>query len=414
MKFTEEDIEFLKSKDIFSHDFLNYLKNFKFTGDIYSFKEGSVVFPNEPLLTVKAKLIEAQIIETFLLQTINHQSLIATKASRIKFAAKDSVVLEMGARRAHGASSSHLGARAAYIGGVEGTSNVLADQLHNIPSGGTMAHSWVQLFDSEYEAFKAYAKIYPKASTFLVDTYDTLNSGIPNAIKVIKEILIPQGIDKYSIRIDSGDLTYLSKQAKKMFNDAGLPNCKIVVSNALDERLIKTLLEQGAPIDIFGVGERLITAKSDPVFGSVYKLVAVENESNIIPKIKISDNIEKITTPHFKKVYRIYSNGKAEADLITVYDEKINKNEPLTIFDSLSTWKTKTYTKYDLKELHQVIFKSGKRVYDLPNIEQIREFAKSELNSLWDEVRRFDYPHKYYVDLSDKLWRIKQNLINQN
>ncbi|MDY0023666.1 MAG: nicotinate phosphoribosyltransferase, partial [Candidatus Izemoplasmatales bacterium] len=319
LKFTEEDIEFLKNKDIFSQDFLDYLKNFKFTGDIYSFKEGSVVFPNEPLLTVKAKLIEAQIIETFLLQTINHQSLIATKASRIKFAAKDSIVLEMGARRAHGASSGHLGARAAYIGGVEGTSNVLADQLYNIPSGGTMAHSWVQLFDSEYEAFKAYAKIYPKASTFLVDTYDTLNSGIPNAIKVIKEILVPQGIDKYSIRIDSGDLTYLSKQAKKMFNAAGLPNCKIVVSNALDERLIKTLLEQGAPIDIFGVGERLITAKSDPVFGSVYKLVAIENESNIIPKIKISDNIEKITTPHFKKVYRIYSNGKAEADLITVH-----------------------------------------------------------------------------------------------
>ncbi|MGD9964667.1 MAG: nicotinate phosphoribosyltransferase, partial [Candidatus Izemoplasmatales bacterium] len=333
-KFNEEDLQYFRNKKIFSEDFLEYLKNFKFTGDIYSFKEGSIMFPNEPVITIKAKLIEAQIIETYFLQTVNHQSLIATKASRIKNAAQGRKVLEMGARRAHGESSSVLGARAAYIGGIDGTSNVLSDQLYEVPANGTMAHSWVQLFDNEYDAFKAYAKHYPNSCTLLVDTYDTLSSGIPNAIKVIKEILVPIGAKNYAIRIDSGDLTYLAKQARKMFDEAGLKDCKIVVSNALDERLIQTLISQGAPIDLFGVGERLITAKSDPVFGSVYKLVAIEREGKIIPKIKISDNAEKITTPHFKKVYRIYTeDGKAEADLITIFDEKIDFTKPLTIFD---------------------------------------------------------------------------------
>ena len=415
LKFTEDDITFLKKKNIFSEGFLEYLKNFKFTGDIYSFKEGSVIFPNEPIMTIKAKLIEAQIIETFLLQTINHQSLIATKAARIKQAAKGRIVLEMGARRAHGASSSVLGARSAYIAGIDGTSNVLADQIYGVPSGGTMAHSWVQLFENEYEAFKSYAKHYPHSTTFLVDTYDTLDSGVPNAIKVIKEVLIPMGAKSYSIRIDSGDLTYLAKQARSLLDKAGLPNCKIVVSNALDERLINTLISQGAPIDVFGVGERLITAKSDPVFGSVYKLVAIEKNNEIIPKIKISENVEKITTPHFKKVYRIYSeDNKAEADLITIYNEIIDNSKPLTIFDQHNTWKTKTFTNYTVKELHHTIFKDGEKVYKSPKIKAIREFVSEELNSLWDEVKRFDFPHKYYVDLSKKLWDVKQNLISSN
>lgn len=415
LKFTEDDITFLKKKNIFSEGFLEYLKNFKFTGDIYSFKEGSVIFPNEPIMTIKAKLIEAQIIETFLLQTINHQSLIATKAARIKQAAKGRIVLEMGARRAHGASSSVLGARSAYIAGIDGTSNVLADQIYGVPSGGTMAHSWVQLFENEYEAFKAYAKHYPHSTTFLVDTYDTLDSGVPNAIKVIKEVLIPMGAKSYSIRIDSGDLTYLAKQSRSLLDKAGLPNCKIVVSNALDERLINTLISQGAPIDVFGVGERLITAKSDPVFGSVYKLVAIEKNNEIIPKIKISENVEKITTPHFKKVYRIYSeDNKAEADLITIYNEIIDNSKPLTIFDQHNTWKTKTFTNYTVKELHHTIFKDGEKVYKSPKIKAIREFVSEELNSLWDEVKRFDFPHKYYVDLSKKLWDVKQNLISSN
>lgn len=412
LHFTDNDIEFLKTKNSFDESFLNYLKTFKFSGDIYSFSEGSVIFPNEPLITVKANLIEAQIIETFLLQTINHQSLIATKASRIKYAAKGKIILEMGARRAHGLSSSTLGARAAYIGGVDGTSNVLADQLFGVPSGGTMAHSWVQIFPDEYQAFMAYAKAYPNNSTFLVDTYDTLKTGVPSAIKVIKEYLIPNKASNYSIRIDSGDLTYLAKQARSMLDEAGLTECKIVVSNSLDEHTIDTLLSQKAPIDIFGVGERLITAKSDPVFGSVYKLVAVKEDKTIIPKIKISDNVEKITTPHFKNVYRIYSEDeKAEADLITVFDEIIDSNKPLTIFDPHHTWKTKTFTNYKLKQMHNTIFKDGVRIYNKPSLSTIKAYAEQELNSLWDEVRRFDNPHQYYVDLSEKLWRIKHNMI---
>ena len=415
LNFTKEDVEYLRKQKLFDEEFLKYLLDFKFTGDIYAFKEGSIMFPNEPVVTVKAKLIEAQIIETFLLQTINHQSLIATKASRIKFAAQGKKVLEMGARRAHGESSSILGSRAAYIAGIDGTSNVASDQLFGVPAGGTMAHSWVQLFDNEYEAFKAYAKHYPNNSTFLVDTYDTLGSGVPNAIKVIKEILLPINAKNYSIRIDSGDLTYLAKQARKMFDEAGLPDCKIIVSNALDERLIQTLITQGAPIDLFGVGERLITAKSDPVFGSVYKLVAIERNNKIVPKIKISDNEEKITTPHFKKVYRIYAeNGKAEADIITLHDEVIDTNEPLTIFDQYSTWKTKTYEKYTLVEMQKPIFLAGKKVYELPTLKEVRDFAEKGLNGLWEELRRFDFPHKYYVDLSKKLWDVKQKLIKTN
>lgn len=412
LSFRNEDIDFLAQKEIFDPAFLDYLSEFRFHGDIYAFPEGSVIFPNEPILTVKANIIEAQIIETFLLQAVNHESLIATKATRLKYAAKGKAILEMGARRAHGETSSLLGARAAYIGGIDGTSNVLSDQLYGVPSGGTMAHSFVQLFDSELEAFRVYAKHYPNQSTFLVDTYDTLNSGIPNAIKVIQEDLLPQKATNYAIRIDSGDLTYLAKQARQMLDSAGLEDCKIVVSNSLDERLIETLLLQGAPIDLFGVGERLITAKSDPVFGCVYKLVAVEDKQTIVPKIKISDNVEKITTPHFKKVVRIYDQSHhAEADLIMVHSETIDTKKPLTIFHPHDTWKKKTYENYSVKEMHQVIFKAGKLVYQIPSLKETREYVVSELNTLWEEIRRFDNPHIYYVDLSKKLWDIKQNLL---
>lgn len=412
LRFEDQDIAFLKQKDAFSEAFLDYLKTFKFSGDIFAFPEGSVVFPNEPILTVRANIIEAQIIETFLLQAVNHQSLIATKATRMKYAAKGRPILEMGARRSHGATSSNLGARASYIGGIDGTSNVLADQLYGVPSGGTMAHSFIHMFDSEYEAFKAYANHYPDASTFLVDTYDTLKSGVPHAIQVIKEVLLPRHAKNYAIRIDSGDLTYLAKRARQMLDDAGLEDCRIVVSNSLDEWLIEALLQQGAPIDLFGVGERLITAKSDPVFGGVYKLVAVEHDHEIIPKIKISNNEEKITTPHFKKVYRIYDKSHhAEADWITLYDEPVDTGKPLTIFDPQATWKRKTFERYDILEMHQPIFLEGRLVYKRPRLSDIRAYVQKELETLWEEVRRFENPHAYYVDLSERLWNLKQTLI---
>ena len=414
LNFNDDDIEFLKSKKLFSDGFLKYLRNFKFTGDLYAFKEGSIVFPNEPILTIKAPIIEAQILETYLLQVINHQTLIATKASRIKYASGGRTVIEMGARRAQGLTASLDGARAAYIGGIDATSNVISDQIYGVPSGGTMAHSWIQMFDSEYEAFKTYAEIYPNHSTFLVDTYDTLLSGIPNAIKVIKEVLVPKGVKSYSIRIDSGDLTYLSKAARKLLDSAGLENCTITVSNSLDERIIKDLLIQGAPIDVFGVGERLITAKSDPVFGSVYKLVAIEENSEVIPKIKISDNVEKITTPHFKSVYRIIDDeGHFEADLITLKDEIVDGTIPLTIFDPINIWKQKTFNEYQLMSMQENIYENGKRVYDLPSLKEVREYAHFQLNSLWPEVRRFDFPHQYYVDLSKSLWKVKNRMIEE-
>ena len=414
ISFSEDDIAYLRKRNLFNDQFLTYLENFKFTGDIYAIEEGTVIFPNEPLITVRAPIIEAQLIETYLLVAINHQSLIATKASRLKYAAKDRLIIEMGARRAHGVSSANLGARAAYIGGADFTSNTYADRHHLIPASGTMAHSWIQLFDTEYQAFKAYAESYPEHSTFLLDTYDTLKSGVPNAIKVIQEVLIPKGIKKCAVRIDSGDLTYLSKKARKMLDEAGLDFCKIIASNALDEHLIKALIEQGAPIDIFGVGERLITAKSDPVFGGVYKLAAIEKDGQIHPKIKISDNPNKITTPHFKHVYRIYEqpSGKAAADLLTVHDEVIDTSKPLTIFDPEYTWQTQTFEQYTLKQLLIPIFKNGQCVYTLPSVEEIRQHCQNELETLWPEMRRFEFPHQYYVDLSQKLWDIKMTLIN--
>lgn len=416
IKFTDEDIEFFRENSNFSEGFLEYLKNFKFTGDMWAFKEGSAMFPGEPIVTVRAPIIEAQIIETYLLLSMNFNSLVATKTNRIVRAAEGRLVMEFGARRAQGPDASIKGARAAYIGGAPLTSNTISGKKYDIPVGGTMAHSWIQSFDSEYEAFKAFAENYPENCSLLVDTYDTLSSGIPNAIKVFKEIIEPQGyLNKSSIRIDSGDLAYLTKEARKILDKEGLSQTKIVASNSLDEYSIESLKSQGAKIDSFGIGERLITAKSDPVFGGVYKLVAIQKDkdSPVIPKIKVSDNVEKITTPGFKNVYRIYDKetGKAEADYITLRDEKVDDSQPLVIFDPHFTWKMKRMENYILRPMQVPIFLNGKRVYESPSIEEINEYCKSEVKSLWDEVKRFDQPHNYYVDLSHELWSLKQELI---
>ena len=415
LHFDDSDIEYLRSKGIFDEDFLSYLKNFKFSGDIYAVPEGTPVFPNEPIMTVKAPAIEAQLFETFVLLTLNHQTLIATKANRIVRAAQGRAVIEFGSRRAQGASGAIDGARAAYIGGCVGTACTLTDKLYGVPAGGTMAHSWIQMFDSEYDAFKTYCELYPDNPTLLVDTYNTLKSGVPNAIKVFKEVLLPQGKTECSIRLDSGDISYLSKKARKMLDEAGLQNCKITASNSLDEYLIRDLMMQGAEVDTFGVGERLITSSSSPVFGGVYKLVAVENEGGeIVPKIKVSENTTKITNPHFKKVYRYFDNesGKALADELCVYDEVVDGSKPHTIFDSNATWKTKTLTDFTAKELLVPIFKNGECVYESPSIQEIAKYCREQIDLLWDEVKRFENPHTYYVDLSKKLYEIKNILLN--
>ena len=409
LRFTESDIEFLRSKNTFSEDFLQYLKDFRFTGDVWAIPEGTPVFPGEPLVTIRAPIAQAQILETFALLTINHQTLIATKASRIVRAANGRVVLEFGSRRAQGTDAAILGARAAYIAGCGGTACTVSDKWYGIPASGTMAHSWVMMFDSEYEAFVKFCELYPDNATLLVDTYDTINSGIPHAIKAFKAT----GITKCAIRLDSGDFSFLTKKARKMLDDAGFPQCKIIVSNALDENLIKDLLDQGAVIDGFGVGDNLITSHSDPVLNGVFKLVAMEENGEIIPRIKISENVEKITTPHFKKIYRIYdSEGMAVADLICGHDETVDQSKPLELFDPSATWKRKTMTDYTAKELMVKVIENGELVYDLPSIDEIREHCSKELDTLWEEVKRFANPHQYYVDLSQKLWDIKNDLIN--
>ena len=413
LHFDESDIEYLRGRGCFSEEFLDYLRNFKFSGDIWAVPEGTVVFPGEPLMTVRAPIIEAQFIETYVLMVINHQSLIATKASRIARAAKGRAVSEFGSRRAQGADAAIFGARAAYIGGCASTACTISDEVFGVPAGGTMAHSWIQLFDSEYEAFKTYCEIYPNSPTLLIDTYNALDSGLVNAIKVFKEL----GITKCAVRLDSGDITYLSKKIRKRLNDAGLTDCRIVISNSLDEYLIRELIRQGAEVDAFGVGERLITAKSDPVFGGVYKVCAVEDKNgNIIPKIKISENVGKITTPHFKKVYRIRDreSGKAEADLICLHDEVVDASRPLEIFDPVATWKRKTFTDYTVTELLVPIFKSGELVYSMPSLKEIKEHCQREIEGMWEEVRRFNNPHNYYVDLSEKLWRLKQDMLAEH
>ena len=413
LKFTEEDIAFLRSKGIFSEKFLAYLANFRFTGDIYAVPEGTPIFPGEPFMTVRAPSIQAQFIETYVLLALNHQSLIATKANRVVRAAQGRAVAEFGSRRAQGADGAILGARAAYIGGVNATACTITDKEYGVPATGTMAHSWVQMFDNEYDAFVSYCKIYPNNATLLVDTYDVLRSGVPNAIRAFKEVLLPQGITKCGIRLDSGDITYLTKKARKMLDEAGLTECKIVVSNSLDENIIRDIILQGAKVDSFGVGERLITAKSNPVFGGVYKLVAKEKDGEIIPKIKISENPEKITNPHFKKVYRIYDNesGIAIADLMCVHDEVIDETKPLELFDPVETWKRKVCTNYTARELLVPVFKNGECVYESPTLSEIRTYCKDQVMKLWEEVQRFENPHRYYVDLSEKLWNIKNDLL---
>ena len=416
IKFEDSDIEYLRSKKIFDEEFLSYLSTFRFTGDIWAVPEGTVIFPGEPIMTVRAPAMEAQFIETFVLLIFNHQCLVATKASRIVRAAQGRAVSEFGSRRAHGPDAAIYGARAAYIGGCNSTACTLSDIMFGVPAGGTMAHAWVQMFDTEYEAFKTYCQLYPNNPTLLVDTYNVLESGIPNAIKVFKEVLTEEQRERCAIRLDSGDITYLTKKIRKILDSAGLTKCRITVSNSLDEYIIRDILMQGAQVDAFGVGERMITSKSEPVFGCVYKLSAVENEKGeIIPKIKISENIIKITNPDFKKLYRFYSkdSGKAEADLITVHDEVIDPSEPYELFDPAHVWKRKTMENYVLRELLVPIFKNGECVYECPPVSQIRENCKRELDSMWDEVLRFENPHNYYVDLSQKLWDEKHSLLKK-
>ena len=417
LKFTEEDIAYLRSKGCFCEEFLDYLRTFKFTGDIWAMPEGTPIFPREPVVTVRAPAIQAQFIETYLLLVYNHQCLIATKANRVVRAAKGRPVMEFGSRRAHGASAAILGARAAYIGGVGATACTQTDRDYGVPAVGTMAHSWVMMFPTEYEAFKRYCELYPNNATLLVDTYNVLKSGVPNAIKAFKEVLLPQGITKCGIRLDSGDLTYLSKKARKMLDEAGLTECKIVASNSLDEYLIRDLFHQGAQLDSFGVGERLITSKSTPVFGGVYKLVAIEDdEGRVIPKIKVSENPEKIINPHFKKVYRLYDNesGESIADVLTVYNENLSSDEPVRLFDPSATWKRMTVRNFTAKEMLVPVFRNGELVYQLPTLKEIQDYCKEQVDLLWDEVKRFDNPHVYYVDLSDELWNIKEDLLHMN
>ena len=416
IKFEKSDIDYLRSKNIFDEEFLSYLEGFRFTGDIWAVPEGTVIFPNEPILTVRAPAMEAQFIETFILLIFNHQCLVATKASRIVRAAQGRPVSEFGSRRAHGPDAAIYGARAAYIGGCSSTACALSDIMFGVPAGGTMAHSWVQMFDTEYEAFKTYCQLYPKNPTLLVDTYNVLESGIPNAIKAFKTVLTEEEQQSCAVRLDSGDITYLTKKIRKILDGAGLPKCRIVVSNSLDEYIIRDILMQGAQVDAFGVGERMITSKSEPVFGCVYKLSAVENEQGeIVPKIKISENIVKITNPDFKRLYRFYSRdtGKAEADLLTVHDEVIDERQPYELFDPAHVWKRKTMDNYVLRELLVPIFVKGECVYNSPSVSEIKENCRRELESMWDEVLRFENPHNYYVDLSQKLWDEKHALLKK-
>lgn len=414
LHFDDEDIEYLRGRNMFSEEFLEYLRNFKFEGDIWAVPEGTPVFPREPLMVVRAPAIQAQLIETYVLLEINHQSLIATKANRVCRAAEGRVVLEFGSRRAQGIDGAVTGARAAYIGGCAGTACALSDTRYGVPAGGTMAHSWVQMFDTEYDAFKAYCETYPTNATLLVDTYNSLKSGVPNAIRAFNEVLKPLGITKCGIRFDSGDMAYLTRKARVMLDEAGWTECKITVSNSLDERLITELLLQGAKIDSFGVGERLITAKSDPVFGGVYKLCAVEDENGeIIPKIKISENVGKITNPGFKKVYRFFEqeNGMAEADYICMHDEVVDDLKPLEICDPEARWKRKTMENFKAQELLVPIFEKGKLVYKLPTLDEIKRHCAYQVSTLWPEVKRFDFPHQYYVDLSEKLMALKDEML---
>ena len=415
LKFTAEDIAYLRGRNLFCEEFLDYLAHFAFSCDIWAVREGTPVFPYEPVVVVKGPIIQAQLIETMVLLTLNHQSLVATKANRVCRAAQGRAVTEFGSRRAQSYDAAILGARAAYIGGCVGTACTLADRDYGIPAGGTMAHSWVQVFDSEYDAFKNYALCYPDNSTFLVDTYNVVKSGVPNAIRVAKEVLEPMGKRLRAVRIDSGDIAYLSKKARALLDEAGMQDCQIMASNSLDEYIIRDLLVQGARVDLFGVGENLITSKSDPVFGGVYKLAAVEKDGVLLPKIKISESIEKITTPCFKGLYRFYNRetGQAIADYVTLRGEVIDDSQPITIFDPVATWKKKTVTNFRAENLLVQIFDRGRCVYELPKLDDIRAYCADQVSHLWEEVKRFEHPHRYYVDLSDRLWNERNDLLER-
>lgn len=419
LHFSVEDISYLRSLNIFEEDFLAYLQNFRFSGDIYAIPEGTVMFPREPMIKVIAPIMEAQLVETAILNIINHQSLIATKASRVCYAAKGDGIMEFGLRRAQGPDAGTLGARAAVIGGCVGTSNVLCGQLYDVPVKGTHAHSWIMSFPDEYTAFKTYADIYPTACLLLVDTYDTLKSGVPNAIRVFTEMReagIP--LTNYGIRLDSGDLAYLSKKARKMLDEAGFPDAVISASNDLDEFLIDSLKTQGAKITSWGVGTHLITAKDCPSFGGVYKLAAImDKDGAFIPKIKLSENTEKVTNPGNKTIYRIYEKetGKIKADLICLADEVYNEAEPLLLFDPLEPWKKTKLAggSYTLREILVPVFRKGECCYESPKVMDIRAYCQKELDTLWDETRRLINPHQVYVDLSKKLYDIKIELLDQ-
>ncbi|MDD3193285.1 MAG: nicotinate phosphoribosyltransferase [Oscillospiraceae bacterium] len=416
LHFTNEDIEYLRSRGMFDEAFLDYLAHFKFECDVWAVPEGTPIFPNEPVLIVKGPIVQAQMVETMVLLTINHQSLIATKSNRIVRAAQGRSIMEFGSRRAQSYDAAILGARAAYIAGCDATACAIADRDYHIPAVGTMAHSWVQMFDSEYESFQKYAELYPDNCVLLVDTYNVLKSGVPNAIRVFDEVLAPLGRRPKGVRIDSGDIAYLSKKARKLLDDGGYSDCPIVASNSLDEYLIRDLLLQGAKIDSFGVGENLITSKSDPVFGGVYKLAAVEENGRLIPKIKISETVEKITNPDFKTIYRFYNktDGEAVADYVALFDETVDPDQPVTIFDPDATWKKKTLTNITAKKILVQVFQKGKCIYDRPALEEIRAYCKEQVDLMWDEVKRFENPHKFYVDLSPRLWKIKQRLLESH
>lgn len=413
LSFTAEDIGYLRSTGVFSEAFLEYLAGFKFHCNVWAIEEGMPIFPHEPIVTVEGPAIECQLIETLLLVTFNHQCLIATKANRIVRAAAGRPVMEFGARRAQGYDAAYYGARASYIGGCGSTSCVMASRDFGIPASGTMAHSWVQMFPSQYEAFKKYAQMYPDACVLLVDTYNVLKKGIPDAIRVFDEVLKPMGKRPKGIRIDSGDIAYLSKKARKMLDEAGYPDCTVCASNSLDEYLVRTLINQGARVDSFGIGENMITAKSEPVFGGVYKLAAVrEEDGSYTPKIKISESIEKLTIPCLKKVWRIYDqDNKAMADLIAMADEQIDATHGITLFDPVETWKECTYVNCTVRCISTPIYENGKRVYTSPSLQDIKKFCKAQVGTLWDEVKRFENPHRYYVDLSKPLWDIRHELL---
>lgn len=416
LHFADEDIEYFQSLHLFSDEFLSYLRNFKFKGDIYAFPEGTIMYPNEPILTIVAPLIDAQLVETAILAQINHQSLIATKTRRIVRAASGRAVSDFGARRAHNMDAAVYGARAAYIGGAASTATVLAGKMFDMPVSGTMAHSWIMYFKDEFEAFRTYAETYPSATVLLIDTYDVIHSGVPNAIRTAKEILAPKGQRLKGVRLDSGDLAYLSKRVRKLLDDAGLHDCKIVVSNSLDEYTITSILNQGAPIDSFGVGERLITAKSDPVFGAVYKIAAVEENGVFEPRIKLSETVEKITNPGLKKIYRIYNkDGAAVADLIAKADEIIDMSKPYRYVDPEKPWKNRFFVDCTARELQQLVVKNGRRVSEACDLNKIRNYVQEQLeHEIWSEEQRFENPHKHYVDMSPDYYEMKMNLLHHS